>query len=300
MSDELLCEDAVESRSALTMFDRIKAEEFVGVWMAIVLLVTFSIFLFNLAHFFGKFFIACIVDYYHARSSPAPVALVHPRGKFIVFEGIDRSGKTTQTLRLRDYVERKLKLPVKVFKFPHRQTTIGKAIDAHLSGVRNDYALEPHAVHLLFSANRWESNQEILDALNAGTTVIADRYAYSGMIYSTAKDLDRAWCMAADRGLPKPDAIVYLKVDIETTQGRAQFGREIYEQLEFQRKVSHRFEEEWHSVPSFERANSFASVFALVLVNANTDPDNLELKIREKLSPLLLEPIFKSVEQLWV
>ena len=47
--------------------------------------------------------------------------------------------------------------------------------------------INDNAIHLLFSANRWEMSQNITDTLNKGTTIIADRYAYSGVAYSVAK-----------------------------------------------------------------------------------------------------------------
>lgn len=43
------------------------------------------------------------------------------------------------------------------------------------------------AVHLLFALNRWEMKNEIIKMMNDGTTVICDRYAYSGIVYSAAK-----------------------------------------------------------------------------------------------------------------
>jgi dTMP kinase len=40
------------------------------------------------------------------------------------------------------------------------------------------------ASHLLFSLNRWEKREEILNSLDKGTNVIIDRYAFSGIVYS--------------------------------------------------------------------------------------------------------------------
>jgi dTMP kinase len=45
-------------------------------------------------------------------------------------------------------------------------------------------------IHLLFSANRWEESELIVDTLNQGINIICDRYAYSGVAYSNAKGLD--------------------------------------------------------------------------------------------------------------
>lgn len=42
-------------------------------------------------------------------------------------------------------------------------------------------------IHLLFSANRWERAKNIIKTLEAGVTVIVDRYCYSGVAFSAAK-----------------------------------------------------------------------------------------------------------------
>jgi hypothetical protein len=69
------------------------------------------------------------------------------------------------------------------------------------------------AVHLLFSANRWEAVKSLKARLNAGETLVCDRYAFSGVAFTAAKGtLDLEWCKNPDRGLPAPDAVIYLDV----------------------------------------------------------------------------------------
>ena len=55
------------------------------------------------------------------------------------------------------------------------------------SYLQNTKDIDDHAVHLLFSANRWEQSSEMLSYLNSGVTLIVDRYAYSGAAFSGAK-----------------------------------------------------------------------------------------------------------------
>jgi len=112
------------------------------------------------------------------------------RGTFIVFEGLDRCGKTTQVARLEESLRRKGQ-SVRTQKFPgelfvsrtpialsrthttaftnadsdalvllcfgyaslDRTTAIGKMIDSYLN---NTTEMDDRAIHLLFSANRWE------------------------------------------------------------------------------------------------------------------------------------------------
>lgn len=47
--------------------------------------------------------------------------------------------------------------------------------------------LPDEAIHLLFSANRWERAKNIIQSLENGITVIVDRYCYSGVAFSAAK-----------------------------------------------------------------------------------------------------------------
>lgn len=94
------------------------------------------------------------------------------RGLFIVFEGLDRCGKSTQAAKLEELLREKgmqvrsqkfpgrLKNPVLVLRnrelirrCADRTTPIGIMIDSYL---RNATEMDDRAIHLLFSANRWE------------------------------------------------------------------------------------------------------------------------------------------------
>lgn len=80
-------------------------------------------------------------------------------------------------------------------------------------------------------------SDELLRKLAAGTTVVADRYAYSGVAFTAAKGapgLDRAWCQAPDAGLPAPDAVFFLDLSAEAAEARGGYGEERYEKAEFQ------------------------------------------------------------------
>ncbi|PHH90160.1 hypothetical protein CDD83_4353 [Cordyceps sp. RAO-2017] len=158
------------------------------------------------------------------------------RGAFVVLEGLDRSGKTTQAKLLEQrFVE--AGRPVKVMRFPDRSTPIGQMIDRYL---KSDAEMEDHVVHLLFSANRWEAANQIHAALASGTTIICDRFYHSGIVYSAAKqraDLSLAWARAPERGLPRPDLVLFLDLDEERARTRGGWGGELYEEAGMQRRV---------------------------------------------------------------
>eukprot|EP00448_Togula_jolla_P003241 CAMPEP_0170603184 /NCGR_PEP_ID=MMETSP0224-20130122/18780_1 /TAXON_ID=285029 /ORGANISM="Togula jolla, Strain CCCM 725" /LENGTH=284 /DNA_ID=CAMNT_0010928055 /DNA_START=70 /DNA_END=924 /DNA_ORIENTATION=+ len=172
------------------------------------------------------------------------------RGLFFVFEGLDRSGKSTQSKRLTERLAKDG--PVKWMCFPNRGTTSGVLIDLYL---RRKIGFNDKAIHQLFSANRWEETQQMLQELNNGTSLVCDRYAFSGVAYSTAKGLDFEWCQAPDVGLPVPDSVFFLYIDEKVGSSRSNFGDERYENSDMQARVRVEFQRPelrkgvtWHDV----------------------------------------------------
>ncbi|KAL1238522.1 Thymidylate kinase [Trichinella spiralis] len=160
------------------------------------------------------------------------------RGALIVFEGLDRSGKTTQVRLLSNFLQCHA-FPVVTMRFPTRAGVIGEMLDQYLN---KKVEMENHVAHLLFSADRWAVHTEIENNIKCGTTVIVDRYLFSGIAFSAAKGLDFDWCMNADRGLPQPDVVFFVDVKPETLKNRGEFGVERFDDEEFQRKVRHNYQ----------------------------------------------------------
>ncbi|GMK53458.1 hypothetical protein CspeluHIS016_0100440 [Cutaneotrichosporon spelunceum] len=160
-----------------------------------------------------------------------------PRGALIVLEGLDRSGKSTQVDRLVARLNAE-GYRARLHKFPDRTTAIGQMIDAYL---RSTAELDDHAIHLLFSANRWECHSAIEKDLADGITVVADRYAFSGIAFSAAKGLDFTYCLSPDTGLPLPDVTLYLTLSPETAAQRSAYGAERYENVDTQTAVRAQF-----------------------------------------------------------
>lgn len=170
------------------------------------------------------------------------------RGAFLLLEGGDRCGKTTQCSKLLSHLKSR-GVEAELWRYPDRTTPIGKLIDDYL-GKRLE--LDDGAAHLLFAANRWEKKDEMLKKLNQGITLVVDRYSHSGVAFTSAKGvpgLDVEWCKASERGLVKPDCLIYLHAPVETASKRGGFGQERYENTEMQTKVKQQFdllkEEDW-------------------------------------------------------
>ncbi|ETW06279.1 thymidylate kinase [Aphanomyces invadans] len=165
-------------------------------------------------------------------AAPADVAR---RGALILLEGVDRCGKSTQAKILAQHLNGALQ------NFPDRTTSIGSTIHAYLS---NACDMNDQAIHLLFSANRWELSGKLYDLLNQGTHVVLDRYCYSGAAFTAAKEkpgLSLDWCMRPEIGLPRPDVVIFLDISTQDAAQRAAYGEERYEKREFQERVRANF-----------------------------------------------------------
>eukprot|EP00128_Syssomonas_multiformis_P014427 Colp12_sorted_trinity150504_noHs@34789 len=181
------------------------------------------------------------------------------RGSLIVFEGIDRCGKSTQCKRLVESLNAAGK-PAELWRFPERTTVIGQQINAYLT---NACELDDHVLHLLFSANRWELVNKMKAALNEGKTVVVDRYAYSGVVFSSAKGLDFEWCKNPDSGLPEPDVTIFLEISVEEAMKRGGFGEERYEKREMQEAVAGLFKKlygpKWKIISALQTPDALAT-----------------------------------------
>ena len=161
----------------------------------------------------------------------------HPKSYFILFEGCDCTGKTSQSKLI---AESGIFDKVEAITFPDRSTKIGSIIDQYL---KKEIELNDQAIHLLYTANRWELSDKIKNLLATGTSIVCDRYWYSGCAYSVAKGLSIEWCSSPEKGLPEPDLIIFLDADPKILAERKGYGTERYERIEFQQRVRDAFYE---------------------------------------------------------
>jgi dTMP kinase len=143
-----------------------------------------------------------------------------------VIDGIDQSGKKTQTELLVKRV-RQEGFRCTRWAFPVYQTTLGKRLNAYLGGKERP---DPHVVHLLYAANKWEVAARIDDQLRQGCIVIANRYTPSNLAYGRAHGLPLDWLFMLEAGLPKPNKVIILDVSTDVSYERKKRGRDVHEE----------------------------------------------------------------------
>jgi len=155
------------------------------------------------------------------------------RGKFIVFEGLDGSGQSTQVGRLAS-VLKKNKIKVHTTKEP-TNNLIGGLIRGQLRG---DWKSSPECLQLLFAADRAHHlEKEIEPYLKKGITVISDRYFFSTMAFGSLEISDRQWLKDINRRFPLPDIAFYLQVSPRNCIKRIKEDRFSFELFEKEKKL---------------------------------------------------------------
>ncbi len=151
------------------------------------------------------------------------------KGKFVVIDGIDGSGKATQARLL---VERLKKegVKVKTIDFPRYESNFfGALIGKYLSGIYGDFTqVDPRVASVLYAGDRFESSKEIRKWIDDGYTVVADRYVSANQIHQGGKidnPKDRkeflAWLDEMEYSvfkIPRPDLVIYLDVPFEVSK----------------------------------------------------------------------------------
>ncbi len=149
-------------------------------------------------------------------------------GKIIALEGIDQSGKRTQTRLLASELKKR-HARVTTISFPIYNSPSGRQIQRFLKGKQR---YPPTAVHMLYSLNRWE-NQELITKLTKNSDfVIADRYYPSNFAYGVSRGLKLEWLQGLDRGLPAANLVIVLDVPVVASFDRKSTGRDIHERDE--------------------------------------------------------------------
>ena len=155
------------------------------------------------------------------------------KGIFIVIEGLDGSGKTTQATLLAKKLEQNHKI------FLTAEPSRGKiGTFIRESCLYEDKRLPTEAEALLFAADRIEHMyNEVKPALDESKLVICDRYIYSSLAYQGSAGLSLEWIKTINSRSLQPDFSIFIDVSPEKVIERLQRKKSIMETLETQTKV---------------------------------------------------------------
>ena len=198
-------------------------------------------------------------------------------GRFIAFEGIDGSGKSTQITRL---ARRIRSLDQRCYET--REPTdgpIGSLVHQIMTGrVKADN----RAVACLFAADRVDhlvnETNGILPLLKQGTHVLTDRYYFSSYAYHSV-DMDMDWVIQANRqaaGILRPTATVFIDVTPEVSLARIaknRFHTELYETKERLTRTRDLY------YKAFEKEKEHENI---IILDGDQDEDSLEAALWEK------------------
>ena len=175
------------------------------------------------------------------------------KGKFIVFEGADGTGKTTQAKLLFNYLK-KSKRDVVFFSFPNYQSAWGKMVRRYLDGEFGDVGeVSPYLASMLYAGDRLLESPRIRKWLKDGKTIICDRYMASNIAHQAAKIKDQKlkikyikWLEDLEYGenkIPKPDLVILLTIPQNIAQKFMRRRiRDIHEKnLAYQKRVASAF-----------------------------------------------------------
>lgn len=150
------------------------------------------------------------------------------RGTFIVLEGLDGSGISTQATYLETYL-RKKGYRTLLTKEP-TSGLIGGMIRAAL---KENWSTSFRSLQLLFCADRARHlEDEIEPAIEKGKIVICDRYMFSTLAYGFAAGVDTHWLFNVNREFRQPDLTIFIDISPDISLSRIAKGREKRELFE--------------------------------------------------------------------
>ncbi len=150
------------------------------------------------------------------------------KGKLIVFEGADGSGKTTQAELLLNYL-RKKKIPSAYISFPRYDSMWGQEVRKYLAGDFGKVGeVDPHLISLIYAGDRLAASSKIKNWIDQGKVVVCNRYVGSSIGHQTAniagtKEQEEfiVWLTKLEYGqnkIPKEDLVLFLHVPVEVSQ----------------------------------------------------------------------------------
>ena len=154
---------------------------------------------------------------------------------YIVLEGIDGAGKSTQTELLNEWLTGKGYRTKKIVE--PTTSDIGKVIRKELLNPESTNDINQQRLTLLFAADRLTLKKEILDAKDSkDIIIISDRSFYSSICYQNNSSVDKDWIYEVNLHTPRPDLTILLDLDEKEAITRCD-REEAFENIQFLEKT---------------------------------------------------------------
>ena len=186
---------------------------------------------------------------------------------YIVLEGIDGVGKSTQTELLNDWLVSRGYATKKIVE--PTTSDIGKVIRKELLNPESTNDINQQRLTLLFAADRLTLKEEILGAKQSkDLIIISDRSFYSSICYQNNSSVDKDWIYEVNLHTPRPDLIILLDLDVNEAIIRCD-KEEVFENVQFLEKTRKNY------LDLLKIENN------IVVVDAKDSPDKVQEKIRK-------------------
>lgn len=158
---------------------------------------------------------------------------------YIVLEGIDGTGKTTQTKLLQEHLEKE-GYTVETVVEPTK-SEIGKLIRVQLKNEESTQDTNQQILALLFAADRLTLKDRILEVKGDMTKfILSDRSFYSSIAYQDNPNIDLQWLRKVNDYTPQPDMMILLDLDEDEAIKRCD-ETEVFETREFLRRTRQKY-----------------------------------------------------------
>ena len=220
------------------------------------------------------------------------------KGKFIVIEGTDGSGKGTQVELLSERLKNN-KVPFEITDFPQYGQPSAFFVEKYLRGEYGSIEeVGPYKASYFYALDRFDKSIQMKQWLNNGTNIISNRFTTSSMGHQTAKldsieeqDAFLEWLDDLEYnqlGIPRPDLVVFLYVP-------ANVGQELVAQKasrEYTQGKSHDIHEADlnHLKKASETYCYIAKKFGWIQINCVKDR---KLMSREEIHELIFDTVQK-------
>lgn len=199
------------------------------------------------------------------------------RGKFIVFEGIDGCGKTTQAWLLADKILNLNKyFHLLLTREPYKEVEIRQILKQD----NNPYSQAEKLAELFITDRKKHVQEIILPNLELGVHIVSDRYKLSTLAYQSVQGIDFNKLLQMHSGLPVPDITFFIDVSVEVAIQRmkkdSRNEQKFEKSLEFLEKLRQRYLE----MPKLLNEN-------IIIIDGNRDIETIHKEIMKHVEKLL-------------